>query len=507
MKINLADNTLFGNDAGEDEAPDVLASYFLNKELFSDFFSRDNRLCFARSRKGMGKSALLSKLDYDLKNDPEKPIVIRTTGSQLLGIAHPDRTDHLALQNYWIRVLCARVNLELGKQIGFAFRDNTMTLVEQSELAGFKERNIVGALLSRISSSKIPINFSTPAGGQSDQILANYVSQNPTKMVWLLIDDIDSTYVNDPISQAKVSTFFSACRAIVRDIGGLHIRATIRTDVWTNFTANEDLDKSEQYMIDIHWSAKELKSMLARKIYAYISRNEDPSALINIENEGKYLERAFTRRMRWGSSSVEPFRPIHILSSGRPRWMSQLCRLSGKQAQAQNRDLIGISEINTIQASYGRYRLDDIYKEHSHQFNDLKRLIETFSNRQARYSTTELLSNLIQGYCRPTGTDNIPDIDGARYQAPMQLAHFLFKIGFIAARKEHAGNTDLADFVKHQERSELLTDIRNPDDGYQWEVYPSYRAVLKIKSAGQMRKSNLANRALGGRGRNRSPRG
>jgi hypothetical protein len=36
MIINLDDGTLFGNDAGEDEIPDVLASYFVDQRAFND---------------------------------------------------------------------------------------------------------------------------------------------------------------------------------------------------------------------------------------------------------------------------------------------------------------------------------------------------------------------------------------------------------------------------------------------------------------------------------------
>ena len=63
--IDLCDPELFGNDAGEDEDKEVLVSYFVNQPAFSSFLKQKNRFCITRARKGMGKSALLSKLTYD----------------------------------------------------------------------------------------------------------------------------------------------------------------------------------------------------------------------------------------------------------------------------------------------------------------------------------------------------------------------------------------------------------------------------------------------------------
>jgi hypothetical protein len=166
--------------------------------------------------------------------------------------------------------------------------------------------------------------------------------------------------------------------------------------------------------------------------------------------------------------------------------MAQLCRLAGQHAARLKHDVIGIQDINAILNRYTRYRLDDLQKEHLHQFSDLERLINTFANKQARYSTPELFATLINEYTNKIGSGNVPPVDGYPYSKPMQLAHFLFKIGFIAARREHKGHQEFAEFVRHEQRPELLKDLRNLDDGLQWEIYPAYRDALRIKSAGRV---------------------
>lgn len=485
IPLDFTDGTLFGNDAGEDELPDVLNSYFVEKPGFAQFLSRKNKFQVARSRKGMGKSALLSKLAYDLESDPGSPLIVKVTGADLIGLAPiPRDAIHLQLQNYWQRVICARINYALGAQHGFAFSDNSMALVESAEIAGFKERNLVGSLISRIKSSKIPIEMTLSEAANHEALLKRVQASDADRAVWFFVDDIDSTYIDTPEQQALISTFFSACRSLVRDVKGLYIRVSVRSDVWTNIRKNEDLDKSEQYVTDLAWSREDLHVILSKKIYSWYQRAGIGQSFIDKldyrADRDAILEYAFPPRVRWGSTSVAPFRPINILSAGRPRWMSQLCRLAGMQASKRNRDRIGIAEINDVMKTYSGLRVSDIYKEHSHQYNDLQKLIETFSNSPARYSTMDLLSQLATRYINAVGSASIPPLNGFPYQYPLQLAHFLFKIGFIVGRRDQANDSGNAEFVRFEERPELLTDARNPDDGLLWEVHPAYRDALTI---------------------------
>jgi len=483
LQIDFADGALFGNDAGEDELPEVLESYFVDQSGFRNFHAQANRFQIARSRKGMGKSALLSKLAYDLERQQEPPIVIRTTGEKLIGILEPTYKSYLQTQNYWTKVICARINYELGKTLGFAFTENDMALVESAEVAGFKERNIVGALIQRVKSSKIPIEINIKEYNNHEELLKRALDTHSTKTVWLFVDDIDSTYIDSPEQQMLVSTFFSACRALVRDFHNLNIRVSVRTDVWSNFKKNEDLDKCEQYVTDIYWTETDLKSILSKKIYSYFERNFSkeaiPLSLDYKSDADKLLGYAFPSRVRWGNTFVAPFRPIRILSAGRPRWMSQLCRLAGMEADKNKKQLVGIAEISAVMKKYSRLRLNDIYKEHIHQFAGLEKLIESFSNSPARYDTASLLSQIAIKYVNPVGAGNVPEIDGVPYRYHMQLAHFLYKVGFIVGRREHEGLYPNADFVRFEERTELLTESVQ-DDGLLWEVHPSYRDALTI---------------------------
>jgi len=78
-RTNLKDKRLFGNEAGEDESLEVLNSYYIDHRDFDSFFDIDEKLSIVSARKGMGKSALLSRLQFKLQNEYiyDSPLKIR----------------------------------------------------------------------------------------------------------------------------------------------------------------------------------------------------------------------------------------------------------------------------------------------------------------------------------------------------------------------------------------------------------------------------------------------
>ncbi|MBU2240315.1 MAG: hypothetical protein KJ868_20095, partial [Gammaproteobacteria bacterium] len=152
ITINLKDKKLFGNDAGEDEDLEVLNSYYIDHPDFDDFFDEDENLSIASARKGMGKSALLSRLEHRLRNNPEynSPIVIRVKGGELLGLGVFSGEDHSYLENYWKQIICKRIIVEIGSNIGFALNSNDVSMVELAEIDGLKGKSFIGGLISRV---------------------------------------------------------------------------------------------------------------------------------------------------------------------------------------------------------------------------------------------------------------------------------------------------------------------------------------------------------------------
>lgn len=485
IDLDFYDEELFGNEAGEDEDPAVLSTYFITKSKFDKFLSEKRRFGVVRARKGMGKSTLLSKLAYDVSNGDSGRIVISVTGSDLLSYGDFEGEDHLFLQNQWKKALSARINFELGNRIGFAWTDDQMAMVEASELAGYKGKNIAGALLGRIKSKHLPIEVSPSVSSNASALLERYMDKYSKAEVWLFVDDIDSTFSANSAQKARVSSFFSACRSLARDIEGLKVRASVRTDVWTSIRYNEDLDKCEQYVVDVQWSRSELEKIVANKILSYISRNYGESVVEGVDIESSsgrevLIKCVFMKRLAWGGRKVSPYIPLRILGARRPRWMSQLCRLSAEAAAERGMKRVGIQDVNHILEEYGRLRVNDLYKEHSHQFDHLQKLLEIFSRGERKYPTDKLLRKIDEGFCsRFSEAESVGLVDGEAYVRPLQLAAFLYKIGFILLRETPSGNAPPG-FVGFEQRPELLSDPSAAYEDLVWEIQPAYRGVLKI---------------------------
>lgn len=266
-------------------------------------------------------------------------------------------------------------------------------------------------------------------------------------------------------------------------MNGLYIRASVRTDVWSIIAQHDEaLDKCEQYMLDLSWSTTETGKIIENKIHSFYNRfHPDDKEFLSIsppDVDQKIRGLIFKEPFPWAGRALESFRPIHILSAGRPRWAAQLCKMAGKFAYDKNANRISMGHIRDALEKYGRNRVADLYKEHRHQCPKIEELIETFSGSQRRFTTDELLSHITDKLLRLRG---MPFIDGmSAEKGSLTVALFLYRIGFIAARDNMAA-TGLG-FISFEDRPGLLSTTVNLDDGLDWEIHPAYRNVLRVKA-------------------------
>lgn len=482
MRDDLLDDALFGNEAGEDEDKDRLMSYYLEKPENEVFFSSKRPLAFVRARKGVGKSALLNYACYKLERKTPKSMYISIKASDLISIKqHPAfGASALEFTNYWQECLCTRIAIEIGKSIKFAASDDAMMLVEMSELLGFKGRNIVSALSERYTQIIPELIAEKKCPENATELLKRY-SQKQDISVWFFIDDIDATFVDTPENKILISSFFSACRNIINSVKGLYIRASVRTDVWAIIKEDESLDKCEQYMVDLKWSTEDTGKILANKIISYFVKNYPQDETIQkIEKwyphtQAKVFDLVFSGKLRWGARYLDPFRPIHILSAGRPRWAAQLCKMAANDAYKKNNDKISIGHIDFVMFDYGKFRLSDLYKEHGHQCMQLKHIIESFRSGRKKYRTDELL-DFIEKHIIDSSS-NVIAIEGVSVESPLDIAHFLYRIGFITLNDTTFDNG--VSFIRFEDIPDLLIPA-NVNRNDIWVVHPSYRKVLHL---------------------------
>ena len=492
MDARLDDRSLFGNDAGEDENEAVLMSYFVDRPDFQDFLNPTTRLQIARARKGMGKSALLVRLAHQLRNSDQNPIVLHYVPSALTSVLpRPDTDDPTTLENYWQQAICAAINIELARDIGFARTDDQITAVETAELTGFKGRNLLGALITRligkIKVGALELKPTPQAATNHEQLLMRLREAEHTRRpVWFLFDDIDSEFRNTSHQKVFITSFFAAVRSLIRDTEGIYVRATIRSDVWAAVEKTEHFDKVIQYVTDIRWSTTEQESILTHRILGYFRRNDPEGEIarnwsVSVHAQ-ELMDQVFKPRMRWGEHGVPAAHVLCILAGGRPRWIAQLCRMAAEKAVREKTPRIGGHHVKQVMPAFSQQRLADLHREHQHQFGELKALLESFSGAPSRFSTPELLTRLNERFVAPLGADKIPRIDGIAYSEALQLARFLFRMGFMSGKDTRHRDRGVPQFVQYENRPDLLDVKTNLDDGLNWEIHPVYRNVLNIQS-------------------------
>lgn len=492
--FDLSDETIFGNEAAEDEREDVFQSYVLQRDEVSPFTDPARPIAFARAYKGEGKTALLRLAKATLASSADA-IVLGSTATALVPSLHTD--DFALWVRNWKQAMLGRLASEIGARIGIAWSDDTMALVEEAEKTGFKQRNVLTAVLRRLPGITLKAGAASlevsapnqPGAGNAEALLARWSKEKVP--IWLFLDDVDQNFQNTPLQKVKVASFFVACREIVNAIPQIHVRAAIRPNVWTTIKMEfEALSHVEQYAFDLSWSEEQIRRLLARRIEGYLQRTNQWEAvrrqapLDSWQRDKKLIGFVFEPNMPWGSGTRPPHVILYTLSKHRPRWAIELCRIAAAKANRQGRRRITHEDVLADLEPFGRRRIEDTISEFRSQCPEVGELIAAFNREQEELSTAELLGVIdrkIMNHLSPhiTGT-----VGPAR---ALDVAQFLFEIGLYFAR-EDLPNGEYR-HITYSERPHLLRSRTSVDDGLKWEIHPVYRQALEIRDvAGRERR-------------------
>jgi hypothetical protein len=470
----------FGNEAGDDVDLEELNSYFVEQEMFVPFRDAKKKILVATAKKGVGKSALLQWLGYSIAGADPDALVIKCRGADLartkfkLTSELTTPSDHI---RDWMVRICALINRNIAARINLAITDDAITLVETAELDGYKTRNLVGCLLDRFTRFLDKANpVKIPA---KDEV--ELLKRVKNRRVWILIDDLDATFQNTNVECLDLSTFFSACRYLVQDMQDVCFRVTMRTDVWPIVRRyDESLDKMEQYVHDIVWEQSDFLKLLYKRIKTQIDIlgvvvPKPPAYSQEEEREEYLLGMAFVPKMPWGDQNAYTYRVIYTLSYHRPRWAIQLCKLAQKYALKSGAVLISKEHIDGVWGEYGKKRISDLVSEHKHQCPNIEELINGFRGCERRMTREKLflwINNHIIEHISTT-------IEGRTVTSSIQVAQFLYRLGFIVARSEEPDES--YEHYNFDEMPDFLTSRTNEDFGVSWEIHPCYREALDIE--------------------------
>lgn len=471
----------FGNEAGEDIDIEEIPKLFVEQDTFKDFLDYRKKIKVITGKKGVGKSLLLQWLSLKFTEKDKNALVIKCRGSDLtrneFKLTNPLHTPNDYIKDWMIRI-SALINRQIASQIKFAITDDQMTLLETAELQGYKQKNFFGSLLARFS---IKIK-DAPEIGINKQEIQNEISilqrVNDRRIV-LIVDDLDATFQNSEAEKISLSTFFSACRYLTQDLKDINFRVTLRTDVWPIIRRfDESLDKLEQYVHQIKWDASDFRNILFRRIENQLLLNNVVIKKFNDQLEDEFQEfvisQVFDNKSNWGEYGQYTYKVLYTLSYKRPRWAIQLCKLTQALAIREHSEKISKSHIDTIWGEYGLKRISDLVSEHKHQCSVVNELINAFRNCN-RQMTREELIEIIN---KKIVTHISVVIDGNSAKSAVEIAHFLFRIGFIVARSE---SEEEYEHYAFDDMPDLLSSRTCDDFKMKWEIHPCYREALDIK--------------------------
>lgn len=479
-QIRLTDLTLFGNDAAEDEEDNVFSSYVLEREELSDFLDASQKIRIARAYKGEGKSALLRLARAKLPPRTQGEVItIAATGASLSpNLATIDSDQWVTSWKEQILRLIAR---EIGATLGIALNDDAISLVEEAEKTSSRKRNVISSLLDRFKSRTI--ETIKPGIANPEKLLQRWLPGK--QQVWLFVDDVDQNFENTSRNRIKVASFFIACRAVAMLVPELRVRGVVRPNVWTSVKYYfEALSHLEQYIVDLTWSDQSIRQLLSQRVEAYLQRTQQtehltPSAL-RIDaypREESLIRYVFEAPMRWGEWHRPPHVILATLSQKRPRWVIELCKVAAaKAAKTDKYRLISLDDIVTNLPAFGRKRIGDTVAEFRAQCPEVQELIMAFAQQAERYKTADLISTITKRVLQGVH----PQIAGVAGEAtPLDVAAFLFQIGFLSARRDHDDGSYT--HLTFSDEPALLRTRTNIDQGVSWEIHPVFRQALELR--------------------------
>ncbi|HWD38752.1 MAG TPA: hypothetical protein VG944_07880 [Fimbriimonas sp.] len=485
-RFDLADPQLFGAEAAEAEAnKDVFNSYFYETGAYADFVDMSRPFQIANAYKGEGKSSFLRALEEKVRT--EKLGYVARFSSADLEVADQGANSD-AWMRAWRRSLAEAAAIELGKTIKVAWSEDDIRAVEEAERLGQRERNWIGLILDRfvlkLKGANAELSLKSSSEGLSTATVERLLEK---KTFWLLVDESDVNFINSEAGRAKVAGLLTACRKMCQTTPSLRVRSTLRPTTWSALYANiEDMTHIRDSLVSLEWQTQDIRNILSKRIESYLIRTNQIG--FSRRNNGPRLREEeiinllFPGPWKWAKHTDfdDGFRPSFVTLSNlcrdRPRWLIELCKEAALRARKRESEVIDKDDVVRSLSDFGRRRLLDIEGEFKAESAQIGTIINGFRGQNESYKTDELLK-LIKNRVTNLADVRISYENGRC--SPIQVGHFLFKIGFLTARKD----TDQGTYrhFSYAERPDLLRDPANLDQGCSWEVHPIYRQTLEMR--------------------------
>ena len=481
---------LFGHEDAGKEDDSRLTSYYYKTLQYEDVMS-DIKLQIITGEKGTGKSALLKMAYIETSNTDIVPIWIRLDDLSELYSDILDSNNLYQLKTLWKRSISKLVIMNLASHMSFAMGEDYKEALQWAYDTGYTTRDFI----SRSAKILKPmyeqyISLDTEADSCGEHHALQRMINN--KKIRLFLDDFDLDWQGKASDVLKIKSLLLSLSDMTSDMNGLSVRIALRTDVYEMIRNEEFSDKFESCLIKCKWNNQEIMKTLAKRICAYFDKpfdeinTTDPKTLQY--NIVKYLNFIFVpcfdeSTRVWANAPTH--RVIYSLIRRKPRDMVKLCHSIAEEAYRKQLTVIDSSCFLAILETYSQERLKDLVNEYVNQLPKLQDLLirmaptqKEFQNKAGKryvYSTDELyvkIQNIQQNMNISIYQAKCEKLCPANFH---QIAHFLYKIGFITGRKRNeSGKIERA----YYDELPFLLNANVGDRGYSWEIHPAYRGAL-----------------------------
>lgn len=455
---------LFGHEAAEDEDIESLIKYYFQTATYEQV-SANLKLRILVGHKGVGKSALFKVLvNQDIK---ENIIPIEIKPNEILNIT--DSSDNFySLIETWKEGI---KKIIINKTIENLLEEHSSKYLPEPIKIG---KNIITNILDFINSK---------SDQKINKALHDIFKKNQKLNIY--IDDLDRGWKGTREDITRLSSLLNAIRDISNENTNINFKIALRTDVYYLVrTSDESTDKIEGSVVWLTWTNHEILALLIKRINNFLGVGKTDNELITLPQHelAKYLTTIMTESFeghgKW--HNVPIYRVLMSLTRKRPRDLVKLCTLAAKEAKKRNSNRIETQDFQNIFEEYSLNRLLDTVNEFRTEFPEIEDLLLSLrpSSKKAKkfsegyiYETEDLinkLKNIAQN------KDWYFSNSTKKATAP-ELLTFLFKIGFLTARKINKDNIIIR---KTFEENKYLTTPNNIQS-FKWEIHPAYRWALE----------------------------
>lgn len=480
---------LFGNEDAGREDDKRLSLYYYKTHQYEDIMSQIN-MQIVIGEKGTGKSALLKMAYIETCNeDSTVPIWIRLDDLTELYDQILNLNSLYSLKTLWKRAISKLVVMKLSSSMNYLLDEDCKKAAKWAYECGYSTRDFISKtaeILKPMYEKYININENYEPSGEH-HILSRIIER---KSVRLFLDDFDLDWRGNETDVTRIKSLLLSLSDMTTDMEGFSVRIALRTDVYEMIRNEEFSDKFESAIITCKWNNQEIMCALAKRICAYFGVEFDKK-IINDDNAQyyiiKYLDYVFVPKFD-NSTKIWRNAPTHrvmfSLIRRKPRDMVKLCQNVAEEAYKRKLSKIDTSCFISVLESYSQERFKDLVNEYSKQLPMLEKLLIRMAptqkeftakaNERYVYTTNELYNKIkniqqnmtIKIYKGESEELCIADIH--------QIAHFLYKIGFITGRKR----CDDKIIRTYHDENQYLLKSQIGDRGFSWEIHPAYRGAL-----------------------------